>query len=248
MFSAMRRMNASQSRLICGSKERAVPISSASEGMTLNAPPAFMTPAESTALLSGSSSRLTKVCSAQISCAAATVGSCVWWGEAPCPPCPCSFTVHESEQAIIGPARQPSTPGGSGLHRCTPKIASTPSSARPSSTTARAPCTNSADSSEGWKISRTEPCSCVFTSQSIRTAPSSMAMWPSCPQACMTPRCREENGSPVSSAIGSASMSARRATRRPGSPPAMSAMTPVGRPRVPTATFSQPISVSAAAM
>lgn len=47
--------------------------------------------------------------------------------------------------------------------------------------------------------------------QDLGRAPMSMVAWASCPQACITPGRREEKGSPVSSWMGRASMSARRA-------------------------------------
>ena len=47
-------------------------------------------------------------------------------------------------------------------------------------------------------------------------APSSIAVWPSCPQACITPGRVETCGMSFSSRIGSASMSARRTTTLPG--------------------------------
>ena len=49
-------------------------------------------------------------------------------------------------------------------------------------------------------------------------APSSIAVCPSCPQACIAPGRSEANSTPLSSWIGSASMSARSATVGPGLP------------------------------
>ncbi len=54
-----------------------------------------------------------------------------------------------------------------------------------------------------------------------------MAMWPSWPQAWQTPGIWDWYGWPHSSSMGSASMSARTATVRPGRAPFMSATTPV---------------------
>ena len=53
---------------------------------------------------------------------------------------------------------------------------------------------------------------------SWRAAPSSMVVWPSCPQACMAPALRLAWAAPLASRIGSASMSARRLTRRVPAP------------------------------
>ena len=49
-------------------------------------------------------------------------------------------------------------------------------------------------------------------------APSSIAVCPSCPQACIAPGRSDANSTPLSSSIGSASMSARSATVGPGCP------------------------------
>ena len=57
-------------------------------------------------------------------------------------------------------------------------------------------------------------------------APISIAACVSCPQACILPSCSEAKGSPVSSCIGSASMSARRSTVLPGFPPFISPIIP----------------------
>jgi hypothetical protein len=66
---------------------------------------------------------------------------------------------------------------------------------------------------------------------SASAAPSSIAVWPSWPQACITPWCVERWGKLFSSASGSASMSARRPMER-GCCPARWATTPVrARPR-----------------
>ena len=71
-----------------------------------------------------------------------------------------------------------------------------------------------------------EPASCSFISQSTWTAPSRIAVWASCPQACITPGTCEEKGQPVFSWMLSASMSARSAMHGPGRAPFRSATTP----------------------
>ncbi len=63
-------------------------------------------------------------------------------------------------------------------------------------------------SSAGWKIKWTAP-SKFRVSLSIFAAPSSMAVWPSWPQACMRPD-SSSGGELVGSSIGRQSMSARR--------------------------------------
>src|SRR4051795_5083180 len=82
-------------------------------------------------------------------------------------------------------------------------------------------------SSAGWKTNRTSPPgSASGSSLSTRAAPSSIAVWPSWPQACMTPGFSEANSTPLCSSIGSASMSARSATTGPGRPVSRCATTP----------------------
>ena len=61
-----------------------------------------------------------------------------------------------------------------------------------------------------------------------------MVVCPSCPQAWETPGRVERQGRFVSSSIGSASMSARRPTERPGPLPSMIPTTPV--PPMPACT------------
>ncbi len=77
-----------------------------------------------------------------------------------------------------------------------------------------------AASSAGWKISRTPPGSRPAAARSARNrpAPTSMAVCASWPQAWHTPGIVDRYGTPFSSSIGSASRSARSATRGPPGP------------------------------
>ena len=99
-------------------------------------------------------------------------------------------------------------------------------------------CTSSA----GWKISRTRPGSAGALA-SARPAPSTIAVWASCPHACMTFGTVEANGSPVASCSGRASMSARSATQRRPWPTSQTRPVPSGRVRGsrPAADSSRPI-------
>ena len=67
---------------------------------------------------------------------------------------------------------------------------------------------------------------------SASPAPRHAATWTSCPQACATPGTADEYDRLVRSVTGSASMSARRATRYAASPGPMSAMSPLPGRRV----------------
>ena len=106
-------------------------------------------------------------------------------------------------------------------------------SSAPSSTMALAPQllpATGADerpSSEGWKTNLTVPGICSRMPASTSATAISIAVWPSWPQACITGDSTpmficltcDAKGSPVTSATGSASMSARSATTLPGRPP-----------------------------
>ena len=100
-------------------------------------------------------------------------------------------------------------------------------SAAPSAIIAAAP---SSSSSAGWNTSATRPARNGASSWRTAAAPSRVAVWMSCPQACILPGTVEAKGRPVSSPIGSASMSARMASVGPGRPPSMVPTIPV-RPR-----------------
>src|SRR5262245_42220625 len=76
-------------------------------------------------------------------------------------------------------------------------------------------------------MNTTLPASSARRAASSRAAPTSMAVCASCPQACITPAVREANGRPVSSGMGSASMSARSRIARPGLAPRSVATTPL---------------------
>jgi len=64
------------------------------------------------------------------------------------------------------------------------------------------------------------------------------AVWPSCPQACITPGVPDAKGASSSSVSGSASMSARQATVRPGRSPCSTPTTPVPPTPVRTSSFA----------
>lgn len=85
-------------------------------------------------------------------------------------------------------------------------------------------------SSAGWNSRRTVPDRLSRISQSSRAAPSSMAACASCPQACIMPGCSEAKGRPVSSWMGSASISARRAMVSRDARPRMTPMVQVRSP------------------
>ena len=176
-----------------------------------------------------------------MTCAATATVSTAVCGSAACPPSPVITSVKKSEAAIAGPAHAASCPTGSGVHRWQPTTRSTPSSA-PARTSSIAP--PGGRSSAGWKRNRSSPLSSPARAASSCAAPSSIAVWPSCPQACMTPSRSEANSTPLSSWIGSASMSERSARVRPGRPVRRWATTLVSDGRV-TSSPSKSSSVSA---
>ena len=65
-----------------------------------------------------------------------------------------------------------------------------------------------------------------------------IAVWPSCPQACITPGVPEVKGASSSSVSGSASMSARHAMVGPGRSPWSTPTTPVPPTPVRTSSFA----------
>ncbi len=127
---------------------------------------------------------------------------------------------------------------------CSPKMAPTFGFSRqPSSIIIFAPpCSPMGGvSSAGWKMSVTVPGMRARIPASTSATPISIAVWASCPHACITPhawpfhsvRTVLLNGTSTSSTTGRASMSARRATPGPGRPPFSTPTTPVW------ATFSR---------
>src|SRR5215813_8176093 len=77
-------------------------------------------------------------------------------------------------------------------------------------------------SSAGWKITIAVPAK-LRVSARYCAAPSSIAVWPSWPQACILPGTVDLYGTSPASWIGSASMSARSPMTRPPAPPLVTA-------------------------
>ena len=142
----------------------------------------------------------------------------------------------ESAAEVIGPSRTATLPTSSRGSQCRAKIRATPATA-PAATASIAP--PGISSSAGWKISRT-PAGSSGADAMASPAPSSTLVCASCPHACATPGTVEPNGSPVRSAIGSASISARNAIRGRSSGPKSQV-----RPVPPGSTFGfRPASAS----
>ena len=87
-----------------------------------------------------------------------------------------------------------------------------------------APCQ---PSSPGWNMNSTVPASDSRRAHRMRAAEASIAVCVSWPQACIVFSTPDLNGRPVSSGIGSASMSPRSSTVRPGRAPRSTATAPV---------------------
>ena len=124
---------------------------------------------------------------------------------------PVNSAVISQERLIISFSRLAIAPAGRSGQRCMPKMASTPYfSNTPLSHTSRAP---PVVSSAGWNTSRK-----LYFARDMRSilraSSSSMAMWPSWPQACILPGVSEAKSSPVFSRTGSASASLRKAMAR----------------------------------
>ena len=157
-------------------------------------------------------------------CARAKTSSSVRCGREVWPPRPVSSILMVSEAEVMAPIRVPILPTSIRGSQCRARIRGTPS---------RTPCSMQLwappgmVSSAGWKMIRTVPrsgdSSCIRCR--TRAAPSMVAVWTSWPQAWVTPWFFEANGRPVSSMMGRASMSPRRAVAIGPSP--MSTVRPV---------------------
>src|SRR5262245_44278069 len=164
------------------------------------------------------------LCSAVAMCAATSTESMPDSGRAPCAPRPATSRSKNAPPAIIGPERTAKRPSAMPGRLCMPKSA-WPGKRRnrPSSTIALAP---PMPSSAGWKMKCTVPSKFRLRARCC-AAPSSIAVCPSCPHACMTPSWRERCANVFASRIGSASMSARRPSVRLELPFCSTPTTPV---------------------
>src|SRR5215210_5569899 len=128
---------------------------------------------------------------------------------------------------VIGPRRTPTCPAGSSGHTCCAKMTRGRCSLNtPSRIIRRAPPAGEA-SSAGWNRRSTRPGISSLTSSSNHPAPTSIAVWASCPQACIIPSTFETKEWSFSSCMGNASMSALKATVSPRLPPSTTPSTPV---------------------
>lgn len=128
-----------------------------------------------------------------------------------CAPQPVTSIQAQSEVVeAAGPVATLISPTGPFM-TCRPTIAETPF-VTPARTSSIAP--PGAFSSACWKMSFTLPGSRLRSRMRMAAAPRSIAMCPSCPQACETPGFSDAKGRPVVSGTGRASMSARIATVR----------------------------------
>ena len=217
-------MPASMASRTAGRRARAVPPRVAVSGITFQVAPPSMRVTLTTAASRGSVSRLTNDCRATTAWAAACTGSRPWWGIAAWPPRPMRRASKRSKAAIMGPARMARWPAARPGQLCRPKTwAQSKRSNSPSSTMRRPP---PSFSSAGWKMKCTVPAN-RGAAASDRAAPSSMAVWPSCPQACMRPGWVEAWATPERSVRARASRSARRPMAGPGRSPRKVATTPV---------------------
>ena len=124
------------------------------------------------------------VCSASTSWLPMTIGSIVRCGIAAWPPLPVTVMVNSAVAAMIGPGRIANWPTGRPGMLCMPNTFSMPKrSIMPSLTISLPP---PPPSSAGWKMTATEPAKLRVSARYL-AAPSSMAVWPSWPQACISP-------------------------------------------------------------
>ena len=117
-------------------------------------------------------------------CAPASTGSIVVCGCPPWPPRPVTTMEKLSDDAMSGPGRNAKSPTGMPGMLCIPNTRSMPKrSMSPSSTISLPP---PPPSSAGWKMTTAVP-SKARVSARYCAAPSSIAVCPSWPQACIAP-------------------------------------------------------------
>ena len=194
---------------------RTVPSMNAVSGMTLVVVPDSIRPMVTTAGSKTSTLLVTIDCRAKTISHAPGIGSSARYGIDACPPRPRTVIVNSSADASIVPDFVETDPAGwfgvwwMANARSTSPVASS----KPSSSITRAPWK---PSSPGWNIPTTVPHSRSRTSLNTRRAPHSIATCESWPHECAAPATVLANSRPVSSRIGSASMSARNNTVGPG--------------------------------
>ena len=149
--------------------------------------------------------------------AATGIGSLARCGVEAWPPRPVTMIEMTSADAIKGPPFVHNEPDGRFGAMCKAKAPSTfGSSSNPSSIMCLAP---PKPSSPGWNAKRMVPRSASRCDTKTRAAPTSIATCASCPHACIAPSIVLAKSRPVSSGIGSASMSARNKIVGPSPPP-----------------------------
>ena len=193
-------------------KQRTVPWISQLSGITLVASPAWIMVTEITAASTGFLLRVTMVWKPCTTWQAMGTGSHPMCGSAAWPPLPVMVILNSLLDAITGPGETANLPTSMPGQLCMPNTASIGNcSNSPSWIISRAP---PPPSSAGWKIRYTVPSKLRFFEKCCAAA-SSMAVWPSWPQACILPWCWLAWAKVLNSVMGSASMSARRPIARP---------------------------------
>ena len=174
-------------------KLRVSPRMTTSEGIALRAPSVTISVQETTAVSAGWMLRATIVCSPRTIWAATTMGSTTICGWEACPPRPAMRISKLSSLDMRLPDPGADAPGGHARHVVQPedrrRRGTGRTDRRRSSPWRRSPC-----SSAGWKTSWTAPSKPPSPARTW-PAPSTMAMCPSWPQACIVPSCRDRYGS-----------------------------------------------------
>ncbi len=152
------------------------------------------------------------------------IGSSVRYGIDAWPPLPTtSMKISSAEASRVPPLVAIMPEGMFGLWWMAKARSTRPAMSRiPSSIMNRAPCS---PSSPGWNMNTTRPFSSSTCARSSEAAPASMATCESWPHACVAPALVLAKSRPVSSGIGSASMSPRSSTVGPGRPESSTATT-----------------------
>ena len=169
-----------------GSKVRMVPVSVTSSGITLKACPPWMAPMVTTAESSGETSRATTVCRATTTWAAATTGSAARCGWPPWPPRPRTTMRSRSTAAMSGPAFTPMRADG----QLVPEV-DAQDHVHALEGPVRDHALGSALAFLGGLEEDAHAARPAAARPRTRAAAAPIAVWPSWPQACITPGTRE---------------------------------------------------------
>ena len=148
-------------------------------------------------------------------CADTTIGSMPWCGDAPWLPSPVTTISKKPTAAIAGPTRHRNVPAFASGQLCSPNTLSMRAAIKQTVLHHHVGAALEFLRRLENQIHRAVE---VARLREVFCRPQQHGCWPSCPQACITPGFWLACSRPVSSWIGSASMSARRPIARSDDP------------------------------